>query len=206
MTDGELTGLARWEDRFSKPGYRFGTEPSRFLAANAGLVRPGMAALSVADGEGRNGVWLAQQGCAVTTVDFSPTGIGKAEALAAERGVAINAICADIVEWDWPEGAFDLVVGIFFQFLNPEQRASVFARIDRALRPGGVLLLEGYGLKQLEYKTGGPNNAAHLYTEALIRDAFTDYGRLEVTEYETEMTEGEGHVGMSALVDVVGVK
>lgn len=206
MNDTELQGLARWEDRFSKPGYRFGTQPSIFLKSQVDRIRPKMRALSIADGEGRNGVWLAEQSCDVTTVDFSPSGVAKARALASKRGVQINTIEADITEWDYPVEAYDLIVGIFFQFLGPQARTDVFAKINAALKPGGILLLQGYHLKQLEFGTGGPGKAENLYTEALIRGAFGAFSHLDVREYETVLEEGSGHVGQSALVDVTGVK
>lgn len=202
----ELHGLARWEDRFSKPGYRFGTTPNLFLQSQKDLIKGGMVALSIADGEGRNGVWLAEQGCAVTSLDFSPTGQAKTQALAKERGVSLETIEADITAWEWPEETYDLIVGIFFQFLAPDDRARVFAKISAALKPGGVLLLQGYGLDQLKHGTGGPNNEAHLYTEERLAAAFSDFSRLDMRTYETTLEEGVGHVGQSALVDFVGVK
>ena len=206
MGETELHGLARWEDRFSKPDHRFGTEPNVFLKSCADRIRPGMRALSIADGEGRNGVWLAERGCDVTAIDFSPTALAKASALASERGVALVTIEADITGWDWPEAEYDLIVGIFFQFLGPAARADVFAKVGAALKPGGVLLIQGYGLKQLAFATGGPSKAENLYTEALIRDAFGSFSRLDVREHEAVLAEGTGHVGPSALVDVTVVK
>ena len=207
MTGGPTPpGLERWENRYSEPGYRFGTDPNLFLKSQAALIRPGMRALSIADGEGRNGVWLAEQGCDVTAIDFSPAALAKASALAAERCVAIETVEADITGWDWPEAAYDLVVGIFFQFLGPDARTDVFAKINTALKPEGVLLMQGYGLKQLEFGTGGPGKAENPYIEALIRDAFGSFSSLDVREHEMILEEGVGHVGPSALVDVTGVK
>ncbi|HZD89743.1 MAG TPA: class I SAM-dependent methyltransferase [Pseudolabrys sp.] len=204
MTDNP--DLARWQERFSTPGYLFGKAPNEFLKASARLLPKSGRALAIADGEGRNGVFLAEQGLDVTSVDFSPLAQDKARALAAERGARLTFVQADIVEWDWPAERFDVVVGIFFQFAAPPEREKIFAGIKKTLKPGGLLLLEGYGPKQLEYKTGGPSDLDRLYTRALLEKAFADFASVEVREYDEELKEGARHCGMSALVDLVGRK
>jgi len=193
----------RWNTRFAADHYVFGTAPNEFLARQAPLLRPGLRALSIADGEGRNGVWLAQQGLEVTAQDFSPRAQEKARALAAERGVTLDFVLCDLNDFDLGEAAWDVVVGIFFQFLDPQERAAVFAKIARAVRPGGLVLIEGYGPKQLEYATGGPKRLENLYTPELLRDAFAGFSVLELSAYDAEIDEGPGHSGMSALVDLV---
>lgn len=201
-----MSELERWEGRFAAPEYVFGTRPNAFLQAQAGRLSPGQKALSIADGEGRNGVWLAQQGLDVLSQDFSPRAQAKARDLAAERGVAPRFELSNLYERDWETGHWDVIVGIFFQFASPEQRAAIFEGIKRALKPGGLLLIEGYGPKQLDYGTGGPKVLENLYTEELLRDAFADFSELEVRAYDAEVDEGAGHSGMSALVDLVGRK
>src|SRR5271154_501083 len=109
----------QWETRFRAPDYRFGKEPNAFLERQAHRLRAGSAALSVADGEGRNGVWLAEQGLDVLAIDFSPTALGKARALAAERGVLMRTELADVTSWRWPANSFDVVAAIFTQFVAP---------------------------------------------------------------------------------------
>ena len=116
--------LAQWDERFDRADYWFGTEPTPFLAEQAHRLKPGMNALAIADGEGRNGVWLARQGLKVTTVDLSPKGIAKAQLLAKRFGVTIETICADLESWDWGAPRFDLVVGILFQFAGPAWRSA----------------------------------------------------------------------------------
>jgi SAM-dependent methyltransferase len=201
-----MSELERWESRFSAPGYLFGREPNAFLRSQGHRLRPGQAALSIADGEGRNGVWLAERGLDVLAVDFSPTALAKARALAAERGVTLRTEQADITAWPWPEARFDVIVGIFVQFVLPAERTRMFAGIKQALKPGGLLLLEGYRPKQLDYRTGGPPNAEQLYTRELLETAFGDLTELDINEYDTEVSEGTGHKGMSALIDLVGRK
>lgn len=201
--DPEFT---RWEKRYAAPGYHFGTAPNGFLKSQAHLLRPGQTALAIADGEGRNGVWVAEQGLDVLSIDFSPTALAKAQALAAERGVKLRTERVDITQWSWPEAAFDVVVGIFVQFPTPEGQTRMFDGMARALKPGGLLLLEGYGPKQLEYNTGGPRELGRLYTRARLEAAFKDFASLDIREYDAAVAEGNAHVGMSALVDLVGRK
>jgi SAM-dependent methyltransferase len=151
-------------------------------------------------------VFLAEQGLDVLSVDFSPLAQEKARKLAKERGVTLRVEQADIVDWDWPNAAFDVVAAIFFQFSAPPERDKIFAGIKKTLKPGGLLLLEGYGPKQIEYKTGGPSDLSRLYTRALLQDAFGEFSALDIREYDTELREGERHAGLSALIDLVGRK
>ena len=204
MTDNpELT---RWQERFAAPGYFYGTEPNEFLKAHAHLLRKGDKALAIADGEGRNGVFLAEQGLDVLSVDFSPIAQEKARKLAAERGVTLRIEQVDIINWDWPREAFDVVAAIFFQFATPAEREKIFAGIKKTLKPGGLLLLEGYEAKQIEYKTGGPSKVAQLYTRALLQETFGDFSSIDIREYDAELNEGDRHAGVSALIDLVGRK
>ena len=193
----------RWNERFSAPGYLFGTAPNRFLESQRALLKPGMRALAVADGEGRNGVWLAQQGLRVTAVDFSPVALAKARDLAAKAGVAIETVEADLAAWPWPAGAFDVVVAIFIQFAPPPLRQKFFAGMRSALVPGGLLILEGYRPEQIAYGTGGPPIAENMYTRALLESAFAGMEILHLKEYDAAIEEGSGHKGMSALIDLV---
>jgi len=149
--------LERWNGRFSADGYVFGTEPNAFLATQRARLAPGMRALSVADGEGRNSVWLARQGLAVTAFDFSPVGLDKARALARESGVSVDYFQSDIYAWDWSAQAYDVVAAIFIQFAAPAQRERIFTGLSEALAPGGLLILQGYRPEQLAYGTGGPS-------------------------------------------------
>ena len=196
----------RWQQRFSAPGYVFGTAPNAFLKAQAHRLRKGQSALAVADGEGRNGVFLAEQGLDVLSIDFSSAAQDKVRKLAAERGVTLRVEQADVINWTWPANTFDVVAGIFIQFATPAERDKIFAGIKKTLKPGGLLLIEGYRPKQLEYKTGGPSKIENLYTREMLEQAFGDFTSLDIREHDSDIREGEGHGGMSALIDVVGVK
>jgi len=196
-----------WDQRFTKTdGYLFGRAPNRFVAAQAHLLAPGSRVLCLADGEGRNGVFLAERGLDVLSVDLSPVALAKARALAAERGVALRLEEANLATWDWPNSAFDAVVGIFFQFAGPSLRTRIFDGIERALKPGGLLLLQGYRPEQLGYKTGGPPDVENLYTEELLRSAFGAFEILHLLAHDDVIEEGSAHVGMSALIDLVARK
>jgi SAM-dependent methyltransferase len=201
-----MSDFAHWETRFARPDYLFGTEPNAFLKSHAHDFTRGQTALAVADGEGRNGVWLATQGLDVTAVDFSPTALGKARTLATERGVHLHTQQVDLATWDWPPAAFDLVVAIFIQFAAPEIRPKIFAGMTRALKPGGLLLMQGYRPEQIAYATGGPRQPGHLYTRALLQDAFGSFTALDIREHDSPIHEGAGHEGMSALIDLVARK
>jgi cyclopropane fatty-acyl-phospholipid synthase-like methyltransferase len=195
--------VQRWNSRFSTDEYLFGTAPNAFLTAQAGRLSPGMTALSVADGEGRNSVWLAERGLSVTAFDVSPVGVAKAQRLAAERSVQVDYSVASIHDYDWTARQYDVVIAIFIQFADPQERARIFAGVADALAPGGLLLLQGYTPRQLEYKTGGPPHVEHLYTEPLLREAFAGLEILHLAAHDSEIREGKGHSGMSALIDLV---
>ena len=161
-----MTDASFWDQRYARDDYLFGTEPNRFLLSQRARLRPGMRALALADGEGRNGVWLAEQGLNVVAVDSSSVALAKARALAQARGVEVGFAHTDLRTWAWPENAFDVVVAIFIQFADSAERARLHAQIEQALAPGGILILQGYTPKQLEYRTGGPADPDPLYTAA----------------------------------------
>ena len=195
-----------WDARYANDGYIFGTAPNRFLESQAGLIQPGMRALAVADGEGRNGVWLAEQGVNVHAVDYSAVALDKARRLADQRGVTLELERVDLLDWAWPEAAYDLIVAIFIQFAAPPGRERLIDGIRRALKPGGLLILQGYTPKQIEFGTGGPPDAANMYTAGDLRRWFGDWQIELLREHESFVDEGSHHRGMSALVDFVAVK
>lgn len=195
-----------WDERYSTDAYIFGTAPNAFLASQAGLICSGMRALAIADGEGRNGVWLAEQGAHVHAVDVSPVALEKARKLAEERRVTLEFEQADVLNWDWPVETYNLVAAIFIQFAPPPERDRIIAGIRRTLKPGGVLILQGYTPKQVEFGTGGPPDAANMYTAELLRKWFGDWDIQHLREHESFIGEGTHHHGMSALIDMVAIK
>lgn len=193
----------RWDARYGGAGYHFGTAPNAFLAAQALRLRPGLTALCVADGEGRNSVWLAQQGLQVHAFDLSPVGVAKARALAQRAGVEVDFEVRDAASFDWSARRFDVVVAIFVQFASPALRERMFRGMVDALAPSGLLILQGYGPKQLDYATGGPGRLENLYTEELLRKSFAGLDILHLAVHDEEIDEGDAHRGMSALIDLV---
>lgn len=205
---GKIDQETVWSQRYRDAGedYLFGVAPCRFLETHRHVLDSGATALSVADGEGRNSVWLAEQGLTVTAMEISPVALEKAGRLARGRGVDVGFMRADIMAMDWPPETYDFVVGIFIQFVGPEERDIQFARLKQAVKPGGLLLLHGYTPKQIEYKTGGPSAVENLYTEDLLRKAFADFRIETLHAYEAEIAEGSGHRGRSALIDLIARK
>ena len=201
-----------WSKRYSSVGkdYLFGTEPNRFLARREQLLQTGHNAISIADGEGRNSVWLAELGLEVTGIEISAVAIEKARHLAAARKVKVDLIQADMLSPSWPpleiQEAFDWVVGVFIQFVGPEWRERQFEVMKQLTRPGGHIILQGYTPKQLEYDTGGPSAVENLYTDDILKTAFSDWQIQELVEYEDSIAEGSAHVGRSALIGMVARK
>jgi SAM-dependent methyltransferase len=191
-----------WNSRYAEPGYAYGTEPNAFLVSQKKYLKPGGKALAVADGEGRNGVWLAQQGLDVLSVDISEIGLCKTQELAVDRGVALRTEKADLITWQWPVQKFDIVAAIFIH-LPPEVRARLHRRMFEALKPGGVLILEAFTPEQLKYKTGGPPVAEMLYTADMLRIDFAGGEILHIEEVITELAEGKYHRGPAAVVRLV---
>ncbi|MEW5893600.1 MAG: class I SAM-dependent methyltransferase [Pseudomonadota bacterium] len=195
-----------WDSLYTDEAYVYGTEPNAFLLSQRHRLRPGQTVLAMADGEGRNGVWLAEQGLKVHAVDFSPVAQAKARRLAKARGVEIEFEQADLLQWDWGRARYDVVVAIFVQFANSAQQPALFARMREALKPGGILLLQGYRPEQLRYGTGGPSSADNMYTEAILREGFAGFEILHLVAHDSFISEGYKHHGMSALIDLVARK
>jgi len=201
-----LSEYERWETRFAVPEFAFGKAPNYFLASCAALLPKSGRVLAVADGEGRNGVWLAEQGLDVLSIDFSPSAQKKARMLAAERHVNIDFQQVDVHSWNYPEAAFDVVVEIFTQFSSPSERGLKWAGMIRALKPGGLLIIQGYTPKQLFYGTGGPKQEENLYTRAMLERAFGGFDDVKIVEQEREIHEGTSHGGMSAVINFTARK
>lgn len=212
LEDSPMNQESFWSKRYQDAGddYLFGTEPNRFLARRAERLQDGSRALSVADGEGRNSVWLAEQGLDVTAIEISAVAVEKARRLAAGKKLDVRFLQADMLAPGWSPAEFqehfDWVVGIFIQFVGPEWRERQFEVMKQMTRPGGRILLQGYTPKQLEYGTGGPSAVENLYTEEILREAFSGWEVEELVEYEEEITEGSGHKGRSALIGLIARK
>lgn len=192
-----------WNQRYNRDDYLFGTQPAKFLIDQRGLLQPGQSALVIADGEGRNSTFIAQQGLQVTAMDASETGLTKARALADQRGVTLDYRLADLRTWDWEEATFDCVVAVFIQFAEPAFRDAIFAGMKRTVKPGGRIMLHGFSAAQMGYSSGGPRVLANLYTIDMLAAAFADFSIDRLVAYETELSEGPGHNGPAAVIDLI---
>jgi SAM-dependent methyltransferase len=191
-----------WDERYKEQGFAYGTEPNVFLQSLAARFKPGQRALLVCDGEGRNGVWLAEQGLEVTSVDYSQVGLEKAQQLAREKGTCIETVCADIYSWDWPVAEYDHVILIYAHFRD-EHRARIHQHALETLKPGGTLILEAYTREQLDYDSGGPRDINMLYTQEMLE---TDFSRARIHQLETliaMLNEGKYHVGDAAIIRLI---
>lgn len=196
-----------WNERYAgAAGYLFGTDPATFVKNTSSRLRPGSKVLCVADGEGRNSVYLAGLGMKVTAMDASDVALEKARALALAHGVSVDFRLADIAAWKWEPNRWDAVVAVFIQFADPTLRAQIFAGMQRTLAPGGTLLLHGYTPEQVALGTGGPKDPDNMYTPEMLRDAFRGLEIERLEAYRAEIHEGEGHSGPSALIDLIAHK
>lgn len=202
MSGPERTTATIWDARYREVPSAFGTEPNTFLASQRERFSAGQRALVPGDGEGRNGVWLASLGLDVVSVDASSVGCEKARQLAAERGVRIDAQCADLNTWAWPAATFDVVAVIFVHF-QPTERPVMHRRMLEALRPGGIVLIESYSPRHLERRkqgsVGGPPPEMLVTAADLARD-FADAEIVLNEETEVVLSEGVRHVGPSDVV------
>lgn len=194
-----------WESRYAEDGFAYGTDPNTYLASMADIFHKGAKVLVIGDGEGRNGVWLAQQGCAVVSVDQSQVGLDKAQQLAKEKQVQIETVCADLTSWNWPESEFDVAVIIYVHF-PPAVREILHHKVVAALKPGGQLIMESFTPEQLNYSSGGPPVLEMLYTAEMLQH---DFKALEIQKLEeciTELNEGKYHCGEGAVVRLLAKK
>ena len=197
-----------WDDRYRQSGFAYGTQPNDFLAAEYAHLPAGGQILCLAEGEGRNAVFLAEQGYAVTAVDQSAVGLAKAERLARERGVTIATEIADLTAYDLGTERWDGIVSIFAH-VPPDVRERLHRGVASALASGGVFLLEAYTERQLQMPgRGGPPAAqrARFMSQAALEDELTGLAFTIAREIEREVSEGRYHEGYSAVVQVVAVK
>lgn len=205
MTDPRPNPAAQWDARFSTEDYVYGTKPNRFLVAAHKRLPPLGSVLSIGEGEGRNATFLGARGHAVTAVDASAVGLGKARKLAETRGVTLETIVTDLADFDPSPRTWDAVVSIFCH-LPPDLRRRVHRRLIDCLRPGGVLLLEAYTPAQLDFRTGGPPVEELLYSAEMLRHDFDGLEFRMLREIERDVVEGKLHTGRAAVVQVIARK
>lgn len=193
-----------WDQRYSSETYAYGTEPNGFLAAMFENL-PNGRVLCLGEGEGRNAVWLAQQGREVTAMDASEVGLKKARRLAEARDAKITTVQADLADFDIEPRHWNVIVSIFCH-LPPELRRDVHRRCVKGLRPGGVILLEAYTPAQLDYQTGGPPTADMMMDAQSLHTELAGLEFLRLQECVREVHEGEFHYGPGAVVQALARK
>jgi len=193
-----------WDQRYNTADYVYGTRPNKFLADVAGGIPRGRV-LCIAEGEGRNAVYLAELGHEVVAVDASTVGLEKAKKLARKRGVAIETVVADLADYEIEKKSFDAVVSIFAH-VPPVIRAPLHRRIVAGLKPGGVLVLEAYTPDQIACGTGGPPVAELTMTLRALQDELRGLEFRHAVELRRDVIEGSLHTGTGAVVQVVAVK
>jgi SAM-dependent methyltransferase len=192
-----------WDQRYGKAGYVYGTEPNDFLRAQASALPELGRVLCLGEGEGRNAVFLAGLGHDVVALDASAVGLAKASRLAAERGVRVATVHADLADYELGDRAWDSIVSIWCHLALP-LRARVYRDVARALRPGGVFLLEAYTPDQIRLGTGGPRTLDLLPSLAQLRPELAALDLEVAVELERDVHEGSGHGGRSAVVQILG--
>ena len=193
-----------WDERYREPGYAYGSEPNDFLASVADRIPQGPV-LCLAEGEGRNGVFLASRGHAVTAVDGSAVGLEKARALAAERQVSLRTVHSDLAEYAIEPGAWAGIVSIWCH-LPAALRVPVPRGVVEGLRRGGVVILEAYTPAQLTHGTGGPKVADLLYGLEQLKQDLAGLAFEHAVELERDILEGRYHAGQSAVVQILARK
>lgn len=193
-----------WDERYDTEEFVYGREPNAFLAGVSGMMPPGDV-LCLAEGEGRNAVFLAKRGHRVLAVDSSAVGLAKAARLAEENGVRIETVTADLADFVIEPGRWDAIVSIFCH-LPPDIRRPLHRQVVKGLRPGGLFVLEGYTPAQLALGTGGPPSAELMMTLAELREELAGLEFLQAGELERDVVEGRLHTGRGAVVQIVARK
>lgn len=197
-------GQPTWDERYGGADYVYGTEPNDFLRGQIENLPPGRV-LCVAEGEGRNAVFLAEHGFTVTAIDQSAVGLAKAKHLAAERGVQIETVVTDLADFSIEPNSWDAIVSIFAH-TPPPVRRHVHSEAIRGLKPGGAFLLEAYRPEQLEYKTGGPPVVEMMMTLELLRAELPGLDVEYAQETVRDVNEGKLHTGQGAVVQLLARK
>ncbi len=201
----QFTGSEFWNERYQSEDYMYGVQVNDFLRAQARRIKHGGQVLSLAEGEGRNAVYLAGQGCVVRGVDFSAEGRKKAMELAAQHEVTIEYDLADLTSYNIGDTSWDAIVSIFCH-LHLTERAKIYHSVKRALKPGGVFIFEAYNKRQLDYGTGGPGDVSYLPSLGQLRKVFEGFEIMLAQDTVREVNEGTHHTGLSAVTQFIARK
>lgn len=193
-----------WDKRYQSDDYVYGLEPNDFLRDHLSYLPPGRL-LSLGEGEGRNAVFLAQNGFDVTAIDSSEVGLNKAKQLASKNHVNISIKVEDLSQFEQPENDWDVILAIYCH-LPPELRLSLYPKIARSLKPGGVFVLEAYSPEQLEYRTGGPGSVDMLIPLEELESGFMGFHLSVSRKVVRTVNEGTFHTGEASVVQFIAKK
>lgn len=193
-----------WDERYSEPGYSYGTAPNDFLVSVVDIIPKGKI-LSLAEGEGRNAVYLASLGYEVTGVDGSEVGLCKAVELATARGVNITTIQADLSKFEIETEQWDGIIACYCH-VPSVIRTPLHQAVVRGLKPGGVFVLEAFSKDQLSYDTGGPQSLDMLMSLDELKHEFAGLELVSAVQMEREVREGSRHTGLASVIQIVAVK
>jgi SAM-dependent methyltransferase len=199
------TGKEYWDRLYQGEKYVYGTAPNRYLVQQVSLFQPGMKALLVGDGEGRNGVWLAMQGLLVVSTEYSFSAVEKAKRLASQCNVELTFECCDLRNWSWPQNEFDVVAAIYLH-LGKKERRKIHRKMADCLKPGGFLVLEAFRRKRCCAGTADCGTDDCLFTTAALRGDFCDLEILELLEGTVALNEGAMHQGLAEIVRLLARK
>lgn len=194
-----------WDSRYAEQEYAYGIKPNDFLSENINRIKPGSEILCLAEGEGRNAVFLAERGHKITAIDYSESGLKKLNSLAKEKGVKIETICADLNKYTLEDNKWDAIICIFGHFPS-ELREKIFSKIYPALKKDGLFLLEAYSKEQVQYKSGGPQSTDLLYSVQELANDLKDFKQLEIKQKERLVSEGKYHQGLSSVIQIAAKK
>jgi SAM-dependent methyltransferase len=194
-----------WNARYKESEYAYGLEPNDFLKSKINSLKPNSKILCLAEGEGRNAIFLAENKHQITAIDYSEEGLNKLKSLAKERNVIVKTICADLNQYKIEPNQWDAIICIFGHF-PIELRKAVFKQVYTGLRKNGVFLMEAYHKDQLKYKTGGPQVADLLYSKEELQNDFSEFENISIETFIKEIEEGKFHKGTSAVIQVVANK
>src|SRR5512133_175605 len=199
-----LSGQTKWDERYDQEEYYYGTAPNTFLASVCDKI-PRENVLCLAEGEGRNAVFLAERGYRVTAVDSSEAGLRKAVQLAEEHQVSITPVCADLAGFIIEPEYWDGIVSCYCH-LPADIRTPLHQQVVKGLRPGGVLVLEGFSKEQLAYGTGGPPSLDMLFSLEELKAELSGLEFVHAVTKERDVREGRGHTGIASVVQILGIK
>jgi len=194
-----------WENRYAQANRIFGDEPSELLTRFRQLFTRDMAALAVGDGEGRNSVWLAQQGLQVTAVEQSRSAVAKAKSFAEANGVHVDFQCMNLHDYAWPDAAFDLIISIFVH-LPVAERERNRQFLLKSLRPGGLVVIEGYHVDHLATGLSGPPDPHMYFTEAAVSRDYSELEPLHLQKSQTDVIENGVLLGSGLALEYIGRK